>query len=234
METKIPSKLEEAEFFNENRNLVEFFDNCCKEHQEKIAFESFGVEMSYNDLSDQVNSFASWLSANFQVGDRVAVMMPNMLVYPVIVYGALKAGIVVVNINPLYTQRELEHVLRDSEAKLLMVWEGVANVAAKSDLASIEKVLVTTVGDLLGFKGKIINLVTRKVKKLVPKYHIDGAKMFLDVLKENEGSSSESLDISIESTAFLQYTGGTTGVSKGAVLTHRNILANIIQAFFYN
>jgi long-chain acyl-CoA synthetase len=166
------------------------------------------------------------------VGDRVAVMMPNMLVYPVIVYGALKAGIVVVNINPLYTQRELEHVLRDSEAKLLLVWEGVANVAAKSDLASVEKVLVTTVGDLLGFKGKIINLVTRKVKKLVPKYQIDGAKMFLEVLKENEGSKSAPIDIPIENTAFLQYTGGTTGVSKGAILTHRNILANIIQAFF--
>jgi len=232
MTVNIPNKLEETDFFKEHGNLVEFFDNCCNEHQEKIAFESFGVEMSYNDLSAQVDSFATWLSSNFQVGDRVAVMMPNMLVYPVIVYGALKAGIVVVNINPLYTQRELEHVLRDSEAKLLLVWEGVANVAAKSDLANVEKVLVTTVGDLLGFKGKIINLVTRKVKKLVPKYQIDGAKMFLEVLKENEGSKADSLDIPIESTAFLQYTGGTTGVSKGATLTHRNILANIIQAFF--
>jgi len=232
MTVNIPNKLEETDFFKEHGNLVEFFDNCCNEHQEKIAFESFGVEMSYNDLSAQVDSFATWLSSNFQAGDRVAVMMPNMLVYPVIVYGALKAGIVVVNINPLYTQRELEHVLRDSEAKLLLVWEGVANVAAKSDLANVEKVLVTTVGDLLGFKGKIINLVTRKVKKLVPKYQIDGAKMFLEVLKENEGSKADSLDIPIESTAFLQYTGGTTGVSKGATLTHRNILANIIQAFF--
>ena len=232
MTVNIPNKLEETDFFKEHGNLVEFFDNCCNEHQEKIAFESFGVEMSYNDLSAQVDSFATWLSSNFQVGDRVAVMMPNMLVYPVIVYGALKAGIVVVNINPLYTQRELEHVLRDSEAKLLLVWEGVANVAAKSDLANVEKVLVTTVGDLLGFKGKIINLVTRKVKKLVPKYKIDGAKMFLEVLKENEGSKADSLDVPIESTAFLQYTGGTTGVSKGATLTHRNILANIIQAFF--
>ena len=232
MAVNIPNKLEDTDFFKENGNLVEFFDNCCNEHQDKIAFESFGVEMSYNDLSKKVDSFASWLSSNFQVGDRIAVMMPNMLAYPVIVYGALKAGIVVVNINPLYTQRELEHVLRDSEAKLLLVWEGVANVAAKSDLASVEKVLITTVGDLLGFKGKIINLVTRKVKKLVPKYQIDGAKMFLNILQENEGSKPSSIDIPIETTAFLQYTGGTTGVSKGAILTHRNILANIIQAFF--
>ncbi len=232
MAVNIPNKLEDTDFFKENGNLVEFFDNCCNEHQDKIAFESFGVEMSYNDLSVQVNSFASWLSSNFQVGDRIAVMMPNMLAYPIIVYGALKAGIVVVNINPLYTQRELEHVLRDSEAKLLLVWEGVANVAAKSDLASVEKVLITTVGDLLGFKGKIINLVTRKVKKLVPKYQIDSSEMFLNVLQENEGSKLSSIDIPIETTAFLQYTGGTTGVSKGAILTHRNILANIIQAFF--
>lgn len=232
MAVNIPNKLEDTDFFKENGNLVEFFDNCCNEHQDKIAFESFGVEMSYNDLSVQVNSFASWLSSNFQVGDRIAVMMPNMLAYPIIVYGALKAGIVVVNINPLYTQRELEHVLRDSEAKLLLVWEGVANVAAKSDLASVEKVLITTVGDLLGFKGKIINLVTRKVKKLVPKYQIDSSEMFLNVLQESEGSKLSSIDIPIETTAFLQYTGGTTGVSKGAILTHRNILANIIQAFF--
>ena len=232
MAVNIPNKLEDTDFFKENGNLVEFFDNCCNEHQDKIAFESFGVEMSYNDLSKKVDSFASWLSSNFQVGDRIAVMMPNMLAYPIIVYGALKAGIVVVNINPLYTQRELEHVLRDSEAKLLLVWEGVANVAAKSDLASVEKVLITTVGDLLGFKGKIINLVTRKVKKLVPKYQIDSSEMFLNVLQENEGSKPSSIDIPIETTAFLQYTGGTTGVSKGAILTHRNILANIIQAFF--
>ena len=232
MAVNIPNKLEDTDFFKENGNLVEFFDNCCNEHQDKIAFESFGVEMSYNDLSKKVDSFASWLSSNFQVGDRIAVMMPNMLAYPVIVYGALKAGIVVVNINPLYTQRELEHVLRDSEAKLLLVWEGVANVAAKSDLASVEKVLITTVGDLLGFKGKIINLVTRKVKKLVPKYQIDSSEMFLNVLQENEGSKPSSIDIPIETSAFLQYTGGTTGVSKGAILTHRNILANIIQAFF--
>jgi len=156
MENNIPSNIEETDFFKENANLVDFFNNSCAKHSEKIAFESFDVEMSFDELSVQVNSFASWLSQNFKPGDRIAVMMPNMLAYPVIVYGALMAGVIVVNINPLYTPRELEHVLRDSEAKLLLVFEGVAHVVEKSDLASVDKVVVTTVGDLLGFKGKII------------------------------------------------------------------------------
>jgi len=174
MENNIPRNIEDTDFFKENANLVDFFNNSCNKHSEKIAFESFGVEMSFNELSVQANSFASWLSQNFKPGDRIAVMMPNMLAYPVIVYGALMAGVIVININPLYTPRELEHVLRDSEAKLLLVWEGVAHVLEKSDLASVDKVVITTVGDLLGFKGKIINFVARKVKKLVPKFNING------------------------------------------------------------
>ena len=215
MESNISSNIEETDFFKENANLVDFFNNSCNKHSEKIAFESFGVEMSFDELSVQVNSFASWLSQSFKPGDRIAVMMPNMLAYPVIVYGALMAGVIVVNINPLYTPRELEHVLRDSEAELLLVWEGV-----------------TTVGDLLGFKGKIINFVARKVKKLVPKFNINGTLAFTEVLNEGLKIDFTGVDISINDTAFLQYTGGTTGVSKGAILTHRNILANIIQAFF--
>jgi len=232
MENNIPRNIEDTEFFKENANLVDFFNNTCKKHQGKIAFESFGVEMSYEELSKQANSFASWLSQGYKPGDRIAVMMPNMLAYPVIVYGALMAGIIVVNINPLYTPRELEHVLKDSEAKVLLVWEGVANVVEKSDLASVEKVILTTVGDLLGFKGKIINFVARKVKKLVPQFNINGATEFLDALSEGVKAEFNAADVSINDTAFLQYTGGTTGVSKGAILTHRNILANIIQAFF--
>jgi len=122
METEIPNKLEDTEFFKENANLVDFFTNSCNKHGEKIAFESYGVEMSFDELSLQVNSFASWLSQNFKPGDRIALMMPNMLAYPVIVYGALMAGVIVININPLYTPRELEHVLRDSE--LSYCWFG--------------------------------------------------------------------------------------------------------------
>ena len=232
MASNIPSNIEETDFFKENANLVDFFNNSCNKHSEKIAFESFGVDISFDELSVQVNSFASWLGQGYKAGDRIAVMMPNMLAYPVIVYGALMTGIVVVNINPLYTPRELEHVLRDSEAKVLLVWEGVAHVVEKSDLASVEKVLLTTVGDLLGFKGKIINFVARKVKKLVPRFNINDASGFLDALSEGANAQFNGADVSINDTAFLQYTGGTTGVSKGAILTHRNILANIIQAFF--
>jgi len=157
-------------------------------------------------------------------------MMPNMMAYPIIIYGALKAGMTVVNINPLYTQRELEHVLRDSEAKILLCWEGAASVVQKSDIADVNQVVLTTIGDLLGFKGKIINFVARKIKKLVPHFSIDGAISFTETLSQGSKQSFSKTDINSEHMAFLQYTGGTTGVSKGAILTHRNILANIAQA----
>ncbi len=232
MESNIPSNIEETDFFKENANLVDFFNNTCRKHKGKIAFENYGVEISFEELSEHVNSFASWLSQSYKPGDRIAVMMPNMLAYPVIVYGALMAGIVVINVNPLYTTRELEHVLSDSEAKALLVWEGVAHVVEKSDLASVDKVVVTTIGDLLGFKGKIINFVARKIKKLVPQFNLNNAEGFLDALSEGAKAQFNDVDVSINDTAFLQYTGGTTGVSKGAILTHRNILANIIQAFY--
>ena len=233
MENNIPKHIEDTDFFKENANLVDFFKNSCNKHREKIAFESFDVGMTFDVLSVQVNSFASWLSQNFKPGDRIAVMMPNMLAYPVIVYGALMAGVIVVNINPLYTPRELEHVLRDSEAKLLLVFEGVAHVVEKSDLASVDKVVITTVGDLLGFKGKIINFVVRKVKKLVPKFNISGTQAFTEVLNEGAKMDFTGVDISINDTAFLQYTGGTTGVSKGANTNTSKYSSKHYSSFFY-
>ena len=231
MDNNLPESLQETEIFQNNSNLADFFNTACSRHKDLIAFESFDVEMSYSQLSERVNHLASWLAQNANVGDKVAVMMPNMMAYPVIVYGALKAGMTVVNINPLYTQRELEHVLRDSEARILLCWEGAGHVVAKSDLASVDKVVLTTVGDLLGFKGKIINLVVRKIKKLVPKFSLNNALAFSKVIQEGSKKVFTDIDLPIEHTAFLQYTGGTTGVSKGAVLTHRNLMANAAQAY---
>ena len=231
MDNNVPASLQETEIFQNNGNLVDFFNTACQRNKNKIAFESFDVEMSYSQLSERVNHLASWLAQNANVGDKVAVMMPNMMAYPVIVYGALKAGMTVVNINPLYTQRELEHVLRDSEARILLCWEGAGHVVAKSDLASVDKVVLTTVGDLLGFKGKIINLVVRKIKKLVPKFSLNNTLAFSKVIQEGSKEVFTDIDLPIEHTAFLQYTGGTTGVSKGAVLTHRNLMANAAQAY---
>ncbi len=229
MSKEVPQSLEKTEIFQSNGNLADFFNTACSLHKDRIAFESFDVEMSYEQLAERVNHLAAWFTENANFGDKVAVMMPNMMAYPVIVYGALKAGMTVVNINPLYTKRELEHVLKDSEARILLCWEGAGAVVASTNLASVDKVVLTTVGDLLGFKGKIINLVVRKIKKLVPKFSLSNTLAFGKVM----GTSKEAftdIDLPIDHMAFLQYTGGTTGVSKGAILTHRNILANIAQA----
>jgi len=232
MSKSVPQNLEETEIFQNNSNLADFFDNACQCHKDRIAFENFDVGMSYAQTSDHVNALASWFSKNANVGAKVAIMMPNMMAYPVVVYGALKAGMTVVNINPLYTKRELEHVLKDSEAKILFCWEGAGAVVGGANLASVDKVVLTTVGDLLGFKGKIINLVVRKIKKLVPKFSIQSALSFSKIMRANAKESFTSIEISYDQAAFLQYTGGTTGVSKGAILTHRNIMANSVQAYY--
>jgi len=231
MSNQVPQSLEETEIFQNNSNLVDFFNTACSRHKDLVAFESFDVEMSYTQLAERVNHLALWFSQNANVGDKVAVMMPNMMAYPVIVYGALKAGMTVVNINPLYTKRELEHVLKDSEASILLCWEGAGAVVASANLASVDKVVLTTVGDLLGFKGKIINLVVRKIKKLVPKFSLSNTLAFGKVMQGNTKEIFTDIDLPIEHMAFLQYTGGTTGVSKGAILTHRNLMANSAQAY---
>jgi len=232
MDNNLPASLQETEIFQNNSNLADFFNTACSRHKDLIAFESFDVEMSFGQLAERVNHLASWFTQHANVGDKVAVMMPNMMAYPVIVYGALKAGMTVVNINPLYTKRELEHVLKDSEARILLCWEGAGAVVASASLASVEKVVLTTVGDLLGFKGKIINLVVRKIKKLVPKFSLSNTLAFAKVMQGGSIEVFNDIDLPIEHVAFLQYTGGTTGVSKGAILSHRNILANVAQCCY--
>ena len=198
------------------------------------AFSNLGATLTYAQLDELSRAFARWLQQHSGLvpGDRLALMMPNVLQYPIALYGALRAGMVVVNTNPLYTARELEHQLRDSGAKAIVIVENFAHVLqqvlARTDL---KQVLVTGVGDLLGMpRGLIVNFVLRRVRKQVPPYRIPGSLSFKHALSLGLGGAPERVPIGPDDVAFLQYTGGTTGVSKAAVLTHRNLVANILQA----
>ncbi|MFS8121877.1 long-chain fatty acid--CoA ligase [Rhizobium sp. BR 250] len=214
-----------------NASLVDLLEKSCKQFADRKAFSSMGKSLTYRELDVDTRAVAAWLqSRGLEKGDRVAVMMPNILQNPVAVYGILRAGMVVVNVNPLYTPRELEHQLKDSGAKALFVLENFAHVAQQAvPKTAVRHVVVAAMGDLLGLKGHIVNLVVRKVKKLVPAYAIPGSISFKAMLKEGQGSSLKPVSLTAQDIAFLQYTGGTTGVSKGAVLTHANLLANKAQ-----
>lgn len=214
-----------------NASLVDLLEKSCVQFADRKAFSSMGKSLTYRELHAETRAVAAWLqSRGLEKGDRVAVMMPNILQNPVAVYGILRAGMVVVNVNPLYTPRELEHQLKDSGAKALFVLENFAHVAQQAvPKTAVRHVVVAAMGDLLGFKGHIVNLVVRKVKKLVPAYTIPGSISFKAMLKEGQGFSLKPVSLTAQDIAFLQYTGGTTGVSKGAVLTHANLLANKLQ-----
>jgi long-chain acyl-CoA synthetase len=212
-------------------SLVELLEKSCAQFADRKAFSSMGKSLTYRELDAETRAVAAWLqSRGLEKGDRVAVMMPNILQNPVAVYGILRAGMVVVNVNPLYTPRELEHQLKDSGAKAIFVLENFAHVAQQAaPKTAVRHVVVAAMGDLLGLKGHIVNLVVRKVKKLVPAYTIPGSISFKAMLKEGQGFSLKPVSLTAQDIAFLQYTGGTTGVSKGAVLTHANLLANKVQ-----
>ncbi|TRB08678.1 long-chain fatty acid--CoA ligase [Agrobacterium tumefaciens] len=214
-----------------NASLVDLLEKSCVQFADRKAFSSMGKSLTYRQLDAETRAVAAWLqSRGLEKGDRVAVMMPNILQNPVAVYGILRAGMVVVNVNPLYTPRELEHQLKDSGAKVLFVLENFAHVAQQAvPKSAVRDVVVASMGDLLGFKGHIVNLVVRKVKKLVPAYAIPGSISFKAVLKEGQGFSLKPAGLTAQDIAFLQYTGGTTGISKGAILTHANLLANKAQ-----
>ncbi|NTE33357.1 long-chain fatty acid--CoA ligase [Agrobacterium tumefaciens] len=212
-------------------SLVELLEKSCAQFADRKAFSSMGKSLTYRELDAETRAVAAWLqSRGLEKGDRVAVMMPNILQNPVAVYGILRAGMIVVNVNPLYTPRELEHQLKDSGAKAIFVLENFAHVAQQAvPKTAVRHVVVAAMGDLLGLKGHIVNLVVRKVKKLVPAYTIPGSISFKAMLKEGQGFSLKPVSLTAQDIAFLQYTGGTTGVSKGAVLTHANLLANKLQ-----
>jgi long-chain acyl-CoA synthetase len=191
-----------------------------------------GKEFSYGAVDDASKSFAAYLqSKGLPRGARVAIMMPNTPQYPIAIMGILRAGYAVVNVNPLYTPRELEHQLNDAGVEAILILENFAHVLQQVIAKTkVKHVVVTSLGEMLGLKGMVVNLVVRHIKKLVPKYSLPGAVTFNAALSEGRKHALKPVVLNHDDTAFLQYTGGTTGVSKGATLTHRNIVANTLQA----
>jgi long-chain acyl-CoA synthetase len=212
-------------------SLVELLEESFAKFRDRKAFICMDKSITYRDLDEMSLALAAYLqSKGMQKGARVAIMMPNVLQYPIATAAVLRAGYAVVNINPLYTPRELEHQLKDSGAEAVIVLENFATtvqqVAAKT---SVKHVIVGSIGDLLGLKGVIVNLVVRRVKKMVPPYSLPGAVSFNDAIAAGRTMTFQKPRLMPDDVAFLQYTGGTTGVSKGATLLHRNILANVLQ-----
>jgi long-chain acyl-CoA synthetase len=216
------------------RTLVQLIDESCVRNADSVAYVQMGRSLTYREVDELSRDFAAYLqkSARLAKGERIAIMMPNVLQYPVAMFAALRCGLAVVNTNPLYTATELEHQLQDSGATAIVVLENFAHVVAKVlPRTQVKRVIVTSVGELLGFpKSAIVNYAVRKLRKQVPPWHIDGAISFQSALSEGRRLTFEAVDVRAEDIAFLQYTGGTTGVAKGAMLTHANLSANILQA----
>jgi long-chain acyl-CoA synthetase len=223
----VPADIDPSEY----ASLVEVFDRSAKQFAARPAFHSMGKTISYAELERLSRAFGAWLQAKGLVkGSRVAIMLPNCLQYPVAMFGTLRAGCTVVNVNPLYTARELEHQLRDSGAEAIVILENFAavlqQVRAKTPLKHI---VITSLGEMLGLKGVVVNLVVRKVKKMVPPFELPGAVRFKVTLAEGGAQRLDIPALGHEDIAYLQYTGGTTGVSKGAILLHRNVIAALLQ-----
>lgn len=212
-------------------SLNQLFAQSFERFGDRLAFSCMGQGITFQELDLASTQFAAYLqSLGLNKGDRVALMMPNVLQYPIALLGALKAGCVVVNVNPMYTSRELAHQLKDSGADMLVILENFAHVYEKAaNQVAVKHVLVTSVGELMGLKGWLINGILRYVKKAIPAWHLNSFDTFQKALRQGQQHSLTPINLTQDDVAFLQYTGGTTGVAKGAVLLHKNILANIYQ-----
>jgi long-chain acyl-CoA synthetase len=213
-------------------SLVDLLDTGFKKHGDKPAYLMMGKSLSFAQVDEASRALAAYLQGlGLEKGDRVAIMMPNLFQYPVAVAAVLRAGYVVVNVNPLYTPRELEHQLKDSGAKAIIIIENFASVLQQViQNVPTKHVILAAMGDMLGLlKGSIVNYVVRNVRKMVPAFELPGAVRFNDALSKGRGQSYKKPQLGPDDIAVLQYTGGTTGVSKGAVLLHRNLVANILQ-----
>lgn len=216
------------------KNVVEVFNKSVKKFADRPAFTALGQTLNYGDIDRLSANFAAYLQneTNLQKGDRIAVQLPNLLQYPIVVFGAMRAGLIVVNTNPLYTEREMEHQFNDSGAKALVV---LAQMAGKAERVvaktQIEQVIVTQAGDMCSpLKRTLVNFVIKNVRKEVEAYSLPGHKKLLDVLKAGTKSQYKEVEVAPDDICVLQYTGGTTGVAKGAMLTNRNLVSNMMQA----
>jgi long-chain acyl-CoA synthetase len=226
----VPAEIDPSQY----QSLTQMLEEPLSKYAERIAYLQMGKALTYRNLGEYSAAFGAWLQqrAGLKKGDRVAIMLPNVLQYPIALFAILRAGLTVVNVNPLYTPRELEHQLKDSGASAILVMENFASVLqGVLPQTQVKHVIVTSIGEMLGFpKGKIVDYVLRHRRKVVPAWDIPQAVLFRDTLRQGAGLTLERRPQTLDDIAFLQYTGGTTGVSKGAMLTHRNMVANILQA----
>lgn len=233
-----PEGVEKEPKLYEYSSMVDLINKTCEKYGDRVAFENMGATLTYRQLDKLANDFAAFLQQDLGLkkGERIAVQMPNLLQFPIVFIGALRAGLIVVNTNPLYTAREMDHQFRDAEISALVIVANFAhNLEKVQYLSSIKHVIVTELGDMLGtLKGALVNFVVKRIKRMVPPYKISGAISFKDAMRRGSNARFSPVSVDLTDVAVLQYTGGTTGIAKGAQLSHGNLVAHnaiVVQWF---